>query len=63
MKSFKCNKGTDDTLNPKLITTCCKRKVENYKLLVQLLDRQSKQQVPKHGYVNAEWLLNNITSH
>ena len=33
------------------------RKVENYKLQ----DRKGKGQIPKQGYVNAEWFLNNVT--
>ena len=58
MKLFKCNKDTDDSLYPKLIMTYFERKIENYKRR----DRKAKQQVPKQGYVNAERLLNNITS-
>ena len=58
MNFFKCNKDTDDTLNPSLIMTYFERKIENYKRR----DRKAKQQVPKQGYVNAERLLNNITS-
>ena len=58
MKFFKCNKDTDDTLNPKLTMTYFERKIENYKRR----DRKAKQEVPEQVYVNAERLLNNITS-
>ena len=34
------------------------RKIENYKLQ----DRKGKRQIPKEGYVNAEWFLKNITN-
>ena len=38
--------------------TYFERKIENYKRR----DRKAKQQAPTQGYVNAERLLNNITS-
>ena len=34
------------------------RKVENYKLQ----DRKGGRQIPKEGYVNTDWFLNNITN-
>ena len=34
------------------------RKIENYKLQ----DRKGKRLIPKEGYVNTEWFLNNITN-
>ena len=58
VKFFKYSKDTHDTLNPKLIMTYFERKIENYKRR----DRKAKQQAPTQGYVNAERLLNNITS-
>ena len=56
VKFFKYSQDKDDELNKKLIMSYFERKVENYKLQ----DRKAHRQIPKEGYVNADWFLNNI---
>ena len=58
VKFFKYNKDTSDDFNQRLIMSYFNRKIENYKLQ----DRKGKRQIPKEGYVNAEWFLKNITN-
>ena len=58
VKFFLYNKDTNDDFNQKLIMRYFNRKIENYKLQ----DRKGKRQIPKKGYVNAEWSLKNISN-
>ena len=58
VKFFKYSTDTNDDLNMRNIVSYFNRKVENYKLQ----DRKAKRAIPKEGYVNAEWFMNNITN-
>ena len=53
VKFFNYSRDTGDDFNQKLIMSYFNRKIENYKLQ----DRKGKRQIPKEGYVNAEWFL------
>ena len=58
VKFFKYSKDTSDDFNQKLIMSYYNRKIESYKLQ----DRKANKQIPKEGYVNTDWFLNNITN-
>ena len=58
VKFFKYNSDKDDELNKQNILSYFNRKIENYKTQ----DRKAKRDIPKEGYVNAQWFLNNITN-
>ena len=58
VKFFKYSRDTSDDFNQKLIMSYYNRKIENYKLQ----DRKAHRNIPKQGYVNAEWFLKNITN-
>ena len=58
VKFFKYSKDTSDDFNQKLIMSYYNRKIESYRLQ----DRKGGRQIPKEGYVNTEWFLNNITN-
>lgn len=45
-----------DELNQQFIMSYFERKIENYKMQ----DRKAKRNMPKEGYVNVEWFLENI---
>eukprot|EP00438_Fugacium_kawagutii_P023181 Skav227407 [mRNA] locus=scaffold5580:24324:27602:- [translate_table: standard] len=56
VKFFKYSKDTDDELNEKFIMSYFERKIENYKMQ----DRNNKFIIPKEGYVNKQWFVQNI---
>lgn len=53
---FKYNKNTNDELSEQFIKSYFERKIENYKLQ----DRKAKRTIPKEGYVNTQWFMDNI---
>ena len=56
VKFFKYNNDKDDEFNKQNIISYFERKIEAYKSQ----DRAGKRHIPKNGYVNAEWFLDNI---
>ena len=58
VKFYKYTKDIDDVFNQKCIMSYFERKILNYKEQ----DRKAKRTIPKEGYVNAQWFLNNITN-
>lgn len=58
VKFFKYNSDKDDELNKQNILSYFNRKIEIYKVQ----DRKAKKDIPKEGYVNAQWFIDNITN-
>ena len=58
VKFFKYNSDKDDELNKQNILSYFNRKIENYKVQ----DRKAKREIPKDGYVNTQWFMDNITN-
>ena len=56
VKFFKYSSDTNDEFNEKCIMSYFERKIEAYKLQ----DRKAKRKIPKEGYVNGQWFLDNI---
>lgn len=56
VKFFKYSSDTNDEFNEKCIMSYFDRKIETYKLQ----DRKAHRNIPKQGYVNAEWFCKNI---
>ena len=54
VKFFKYNSDKTDEFNYKCMMSYDERKIANYK------DRKAKRKIPKEGYVNVEWFLENI---
>ena len=58
VKFFRYKNDTDDEFNMNNIISYFERKIENYKTQ----DRKNKFVIPKEGYVNKQWIINNITN-
>ena len=58
VKFYKYTKDIDDVFNQKCIMSYFERKILNYKEQ----DRKAKRTIPKEGYVNAQWFLDNINN-
>jgi hypothetical protein len=58
VKFFKYNSDKDDELNKQNILSYFNRKIEIYKVQ----DRKAKKDIPKEGYVNEQWFIDNITN-
>ena len=56
VKFFRYKNDTDDELNEKFIMNYFERKIENYKIQ----DKNNKFTIPKEGYVNKQWFIDNI---
>ena len=56
VKFFKYNTDKNDEFNYKCMMSYYERKIANYKEQ----DRKAKRKIPKEGYVNIEWFLDNI---
>ena len=56
VRFFKYSSEKRDELNQQFIMSYFERKIENYKMQ----DRKAKRNMPKEGYVNVEWFLENI---
>ena len=58
VKFFKYSDDTEDEFNKQNIISYFNRKIENYKLQ----DRKAKREIPKDGYVNTKWFMENVTN-
>eukprot|EP00438_Fugacium_kawagutii_P014503 Skav208988 [mRNA] locus=scaffold395:76378:79443:- [translate_table: standard] len=58
VKFFKYSDDIDDSFNEACIRSYFGRKIENYKLQ----DRKAKRAIPKTGYVDVKWFIDNITN-
>ena len=56
VKFFKNKHDVNDSFNEQCIMSYFDRKIENYRLQ----DRKAKRKIPKEGYVNTQWFLDNI---
>ena len=56
VKFYIYTKDVDDVFNQKCILSYFERKILNYREH----DRKAKRTIPKEGYVNAQWFLDNI---
>lgn len=56
VKFLKYSDDVNDTFNEACIRSFFNRKVENYKLQ----DRKARRTIPKEGYVDAQWFIDNI---
>eukprot|EP00438_Fugacium_kawagutii_P013577 Skav212334 [mRNA] locus=scaffold5228:693:3725:+ [translate_table: standard] len=58
VKFFKYSDDKEDAFNKRCIESYFCRKVENYKLQ----DKKANREIPKNGYMNAEWFIKNINN-
>ena len=58
VKFFKYSDDVNDSFNEACIRSYFGRKIENYKLQ----DRKAKREIPKKGYVDVQWFIDNITN-
>ena len=57
VKFFKYSDDKEDDFNKQNIISYFNRKIENYKMQ----DRKAKREIPKEGYVNVQWFMDNVT--
>ena len=55
---FRYNTDKDYELNKQFIMSYFDRKIENYKMQ----DRSAKRKIPKEGYVDSKWFIDNINN-
>ena len=58
VKFFRYKTDKNDDLNKQCIMSYFERKNENYKIQ----DRSAKRKIPKQGYVNSQWFIDNINN-
>eukprot|EP00438_Fugacium_kawagutii_P012227 Skav223953 [mRNA] locus=scaffold798:243805:247131:- [translate_table: standard] len=58
VKFFRYKTDKNDDLNKQFIMSYFERKIENYKIQ----DRSAKRKIPKQGYVNSQWFIDNINN-
>ena len=58
VKFFRYKTDKNDDLNKQFIMSYFERKNENYKIQ----DRSVKRKLPKQGYVNSQWFIDNINN-